>query len=138
MSALYDSDFSEWIEQQKLFLKEKDFEHLDIEHLLEEMESMGKSDKRALESHLKIILVHLLKQKYQPSHAGKSWQDSIDNGRLQIEDIFEMSPNLKKFVPEIIQKVYLKARRHASNQTGIELDKFSKTCEWTLDDILGK
>ena len=138
MSALYDSDFCEWVEQQKVFLKEKAFEHLDIEHLLEEMNDMGKADRRSIESHLEIALIHFLKQKYQPDYSSKSWQDSIYNAIVQIDNIIENSPSLKNHPKICLEKCYVRARRYAAKQTKLDINIFPKECPWTLEEILGE
>lgn len=138
MSALYDSDFCEWIEQQKVFLKEKAFEHLDIEHLLEEMETMASDHKEALEGHLKIALIHFLKQKYQPDYSSKSWQDSINNAIVQIDGIIERNPSLKNHPKICLEKCYVRARRYAAKQTGLDIRTFPNECPWTIEEIMGE
>src|SRR5438128_2161639 len=82
-SLIYDKDFYKWTRNQASYLKKKDFAHLDIENLVEEIESLGRSDKRALRSHLIILLLHLLKAKYQHEMQKNthSWEASIKNAR---------------------------------------------------------
>jgi len=137
MSALYEKDFTAWAKDQASLLKNKDFAHLDFAHWLKEIEDMGNSHPQAMESHLNIALIHMLKQKYQPDYASKSWQDSIDNARVQIADIKENHPSLRNHLAGRLEYVYAKSKRYASKQTGIETKDFSKECPWTLNEILG-
>ncbi|MBA3603112.1 MAG: DUF29 domain-containing protein [Parachlamydiaceae bacterium] len=96
--SLYEKDFYKWTEEQAELLKEGKYENLDIEHLREEIESLGKSDKRALKSYLIIILQHLLKINYAPGwqENSNSWMTSIENSKIEIRLLLEDSPSLKK------------------------------------------
>ena len=93
--SLYDSDFYQWSQQQCHFLKSGQWNELDIANLAEEIEDIGKSLKQELESRLKVLLVHLLKWKYQPDWRGNSWLYSIKEQREQIEDYLEQNPRLQ-------------------------------------------
>jgi len=137
MKTLYETDFSAWIESQVQALKKKDFAHLDIEHLLEEMETLGDSLKEAIESHLIILLMHKLKQLVQPERDGKSWNDSIINARFQIEHKRERQPSLRNYSQKVFIECFHDARRHASKQTGIDLRKFPQVCPWTFEEVMG-
>ena len=64
--SLYEQDFYEWLQTNINLLKEGNFADIDLENILEELESMGRSEKNALKSNLRILLMHLLKYKYQP------------------------------------------------------------------------
>jgi hypothetical protein len=138
--SLYDKDFNAWLHDQIHMLRTKDFAHLDIENLLEEMETLGNSNPEALESHLIIIMLHMLKQKYQPSHSSKSWNDSIINAKVQIDRILEKNPSLKNYLKneKVFNDCYRSARRYASKETKIELRKLDEECPWTLKEILGE
>lgn len=137
-STLYTNDFQAWIGDQIHMLKVKDFDHLDIKNLIEEMKDLGNSNPGAIESHMVIILMHMLKQKYQPDYNSKSWQDSIVNGRVQIDGLIEQSPSLNSHPEKILDKCYKKARRYASKETKIELSKFEEVCPWKIQEILGE
>src|SRR6266850_3448057 len=81
--TLYDTDFYQWTQAQAAHLRAKEWSALDVDHLAEEIESLGASDRRALRRHLMRLSQHLLKWHYQPQRRGESWQQSIDNARLQ-------------------------------------------------------
>ena len=110
--SLYDRDFAAWVEQQVEHLRSRHTAGLDVENLIEELEGLTKRDERALGSQLKRIMVHLLKQRYQPERASRSWEDSIANGREEIVDILEQSPSLRRTLPDLMTKNY-PARRVA-------------------------
>lgn len=77
MSSLYHTDFHAWANQQATLLREGRLQAADIEHIAEEIESMGRSEKRELFSRLVILMMHLLKWQYQPMRRGHSWQATI-------------------------------------------------------------
>lgn len=93
----YDRDFMLWIDATVQLLKERRFAELDLENLIEEVEDLGRSNKSALRSNLIVVLLHLLKWKYQPEKRSKSWQSSILEHRRHLEDDFEDSPSLKQY-----------------------------------------
>ena len=135
--TLYETDFSAWIESQVQALKKKDFAHLDIEHLLEEMETLGTSEKNAIESHIVIILIHMIKMHMQPERSGKSWDDSIVNARVKIEMIIEKNPSLKRYPEEVFTKCYQRAMKRASKEMGFESRDIQGLCRWSLNVVLG-
>jgi hypothetical protein len=97
----YDRDFNLWIEQTVDLLKAGRFEALDIDNLVDELESMSRRDKREIISRIDVILMHLLKWKYQPTQRSLSWESSIQNNRTEIWRIIEDSPSLKSY-PETV------------------------------------
>jgi len=98
---------------------------------------MSGSDRRALESHLQVLLVHLLKWRYQPvgHQTGHSWADSIREARTQIADGLQTHPGLHQHVPAIVGRAWRKARRDASRQTGLPVATFPEACPWPLEQI---
>lgn len=138
MNPLYEEDFHAWLESQIQLIKNKEFDKLDTENLIEEMEDLGDSYKEAIESHLVILLAHLLKHKHQPDHATKSWDNSIFDARVQIAKKMQRHPSLKDYPKKVLAECYEDARRYASKETGIDLRKFQKDCPWTLNEILGE
>jgi helix-turn-helix protein len=106
------------------------------ENLIEELESMGKRDKNDLKSNLKILLMHLLKYKYQPKKVSNSWLYTITKHRQRIRDSLETSPSLKNFLREIIDKSYQDGMRLAADEMSLSINIFSQTCPFIFDDIL--
>jgi Domain of unknown function DUF29 len=131
----YDRDFYEWTDVQAAALRAKAWNQLDWDNLAEEIESLGKSDRRAVQSHLKVLLRHLLKCAYQPPpHA--SWRTSIKNARDEIELILDDSPSLRRHLPPAVAWAYPRARDEAADETALALAIFPETCPWPLDRIL--
>ena len=137
-ATLYDRDFLLWTQQQVECLKKGHWAELDIEHLTEELEALGRSEQRELGSYLQVLLMHLLKCYYQPERRSKSWNDTLSNCRDKIEDCLEDTPSLQRFLqdPEWIQKYYRRACRDAAKETQIAVETFPKECSYTIEQIL--
>jgi hypothetical protein len=134
----YEQDFYAWTREQAAFLEARQFEGLDIANLVEEVTSLGISQKHALGSHLKNLIMHLLKWQYQPSgrQIGHSWRSSIVNARDEIAALLDDSPSLRREVPSLLTRRYPSARLLAQNETGLPLGTFPATCPWTLEQLL--
>lgn len=132
----YDKDFYKWTKDQSTLLKKGELQKLDIENLIEEIEALGRSEKRALESHLVILLMHLLKTEYQAKKKTNSWKRSIENAKLEIELILRDNPSFKRLLPQFLSDAYETAIKKASIETGLSEDTFPKTCPFNLKDIL--
>lgn len=124
-NKLYDRDLQLWIEQTIQQLKNREFESLDIEHLIEELVDLGKSEKNALKGNLTILLAHLLKLKIQhdvPDSMKGSWYSSILEHRQRVLNNLADTPSLKSFLVEAIEKVYPDSRKLAIKES--KLAKF--------------
>ena len=134
---LYDLDTVAWANKSASLLRERRFDELDIAHLIEELEDMGKSERRALESHLVILLMHLLKWQYQTGLRSNSWKLSVANARQSIEDVLHDSPSLapKLQEPGFIGRAYSKARRFAAIETGLDVATFPEHCQYMTDQL---
>ncbi|WP_375329307.1 DUF29 domain-containing protein [Microcystis sp. BLCC-F210] len=111
---LYEKDYYLWLEKTISLLENHQFSDLDLENLIEEISSMGKSEKRSLESYLTRLLEHLLKLVYWQSeleYNQRGWKNEIRNFRLRIQQIIEDSPSLKPYVSEIFSSCYQNARK---------------------------
>ena len=138
MSAtIHETDFYLWTQQQTALLRQGQFSALDTVQLMEEIEAMGGSERHALASYLKNILLHLLKWKYQPERRGASWRVSIINGRDGVERALEYSPSLARHLPAMVVAEYQRARKVATIETGFPLATFPETCPFTLEQITG-
>src|SRR5580658_4880234 len=115
---LYDVDFYEWTQVNADLLSRGCFETADIEHIAEELADLGKSDRREVKSFLRRLIMHLLKWQMQSGQRSSSWKASIGDSRVQLKDIFEQSPSLRRFASESIEAVYPDARRFAAMETG--------------------
>ncbi len=106
LNALYETDFYAWTQEQATLLKQGKFECLDVGNLIEEIESLGKQQRRELKNRLGILIGYLLKWHYQPENRRKSWRVIIRNQRREIMDILEENPSLQSYLPEVIRKAH--------------------------------
>ena len=135
-STLYDHDFYAWANEQAALLRSGQLTAADIEHIAEEIESMGKTEKRELISRLSVLLLHLLKWQFQPNLRGASWRLSIANTRDQLADHLGDNPSLKAKLPEAIASAYRYAHRDAARETGMGVETFPPACPWSFDQIM--
>jgi hypothetical protein len=146
-NTLYDRDLQLWIEQTISQLKTREFETLDIEHLIEELTGLGKSEKNALRSNLKILLIHLLKLKVQhevPDTMKSSWYSSVLEHRQRVLDNLADTPSLNSFLIEALEKAYPDARKGAIKEGKLakfgvripEDNEYPTTCPFAIAQIL--
>lgn len=136
IKSLYDADFYKWTKTQATLLKKKDMEHIDLKNIIEEIKSLGNSDKRALRSQTIRLLMHMLKKKYQPERdISNSWDSSIFDALREIKYIIEDSPSLKNELKKLYLEDYSYARKKASIETGLDINKFPEECPWSFDEI---
>ena len=133
---LYEQDFCLWIKATAQQLKEGKFNQIDIPNLVEEIESMGRSEKRELKNRLIVLLMHLLKWEYQPEKRSQSWRSTIAEQRICIESLLEDSPSLQPLILEVFDNCYEKACQKAADETGIKLNFFPKQSPFTLEETL--
>ena len=138
MSATYEKDIVAWANEQAGFIRAGRFDMVDAEHLAEEIETMGKSEKRALASSMVVLLMHLLKWQYQPDHRSSSWNQSIRVQRDEIQYDLKDIPSLKTLFNDDAWQliVWRKARLGASKETGLGLNVFPEFCPWSMLDVL--
>jgi hypothetical protein len=133
---LYDSDFFGWTRQQGELLKSGRFEELDTEHLIEEIEAMGRSERQQLTRRLEILLIHLLKWRYQPEFRGRSWQLTILEQRRRIAKLLAANPSLQAELQACFLDGYDDARFGAMRETGLALEIFPEQPEMDLSKAL--
>lgn len=129
----YKTDFYAWTQQQAKLLRNKQIEHIDWDNLAEEIEDMGRSEKRQLESRLEILIMHLLKWQFQPNLRSRSWQLTIKEQRLRLEKLLSENPSLKSSLDEVKAKIYPLAVISAEKETG--LSSFPENCPYQLTEI---
>jgi hypothetical protein len=114
LKSLYEADYQLWLDKTLAQLKAQDFAGLDLENLIEEIESLGRSDKRSLSSYLMGLCEHLLKIQYwqaEREQCLRGWDVEVTNFRLQIQEGLETSPSLRLFLQEVFPKQYKNARK---------------------------
>ena len=135
-NSLYERDFYAWANEQAALLRAGRLAEADLENIAEEIESMGRSEKRELNSRLRVLLMHLLKWRHQPTLRSKSWSNTIAAQRDDIVDHLADNPSLKDKLPEVLTSAYRKAILDAAAETGIDSSTFPSTCPWTYDQIM--
>lgn len=133
----HDTDFFNWTLLQANYLKKGEYSKLDIDNLIEEIESLGRSEKRTLESHLSNLFLHLLKIQYQPAKHTRSWDLSVKNAQYHAKRIYEENPSLKQHLNKIFDDAYYTARLKAMDETGIDDKVFPEKCPYKPKSILG-
>ncbi len=136
MVNTYLTDINLWIKQTIDLLREERWSEIDVAHLIEEVEDLGKSERRGISSQITRVLLHLLKWQYQTKRRSDSWLDSITDARTQIELVIEDSPSLTTHPTEQLSDCYQRARRQAAQQTNLDLSAFPLTCEYDLKLVL--
>jgi len=134
--ATYDGDFCAWLEQQAALIRAGRFDLLDVENIAEELEGLSRSDKRALRSHLKTVILHLLKWQMQPWLRSKSWKTSIRNARKEALQLVKDSPSLRPSLSSFVADVYSDAVEDAASETDLPEGRFPDKCPYTLEQIL--
>lgn len=140
----YEQDFNAWIHHQVQLLKSGRLQQLDVKHLIIELEEMSKSDVRALESRLLILIAHLLKWQYQlatlttqwQGFEGKSWRNTIIEQRAQLRHLLKKVPSLKREFSNAINEVYAEAVTIAAQETQLPNATFPLTCLYSMEQLL--
>lgn len=144
LSEEYEQNFQHWIEQHIALLKSRKFEELDIKHLVEELEDMGKSNLRELESRFIILIAHLLKWQFQFStlsnqwqeFEGKSWRKTIIEQRIQISFLLKKIPSLRAKLKEAVIESYPEAVELTVKETQLPIHTFPQECPYSVQQLL--
>nr|WP_294502418.1 DUF29 domain-containing protein [uncultured Rhodopila sp.] len=135
-NTLYDQDFFAWANEQARLLRAGKLSDADIEHIAEEIESMGRAEKRELVNRLIVLLQHLLKWQFQPGRRGSSWEATISVQRHALERHLDDSPSLKSALPLATEQAYRDAVIVAAGETGLPRKTFPVSCPWTFEQIM--
>ena len=135
INTLYETDFYQWALGNAALLKAGRFGELDIEHLVEEIESMSRSERRELLSRLVVLVTHLLKWHYQPERQGNSWKNTIKVQRLSLHKLLAENPSLKPQLVPMLVEAYEEARLQAAAETDMDDSVFPEACPFSLDEV---
>jgi hypothetical protein len=135
-NSLYERDFYAWANEQAALLRTGRLAEADLENIAEEIESMGRSEKRELTNRLRVLLIHLLKWRHQPTLRSKSWRNTIAVQRDDIADHLADNPSLKDKLPQALSSAYRKATLEAATETGTDSSTFPSACPWTYEQIM--
>jgi ribosomal protein L29 len=136
MGTPYETDIIAWANEQAALLRSGRLWELDIDHLADEIEDVGKSEQRELANRLALLLAHLLKWRYQPGRRGSGWQRTIKEQRRAIAAHIAGTPSLKAALanPTWLEGVWADAVARAVEEMGLDL--FPEDCPWTMEQVL--
>ena len=134
----YDDDFYAWTVEQARLLRAGELSAIDVANIAEEIESLGRRDRRELRSRLTVLLMHLLKWRRQPEARSTSWSGTIREQRRQLDLVLDDSPSLRPFLIEVLPGAYGDAREDAAAETGVAETDFPIECPFSLDEVLAR
>jgi hypothetical protein len=134
-TKLYDLDFYAWTLEQARLLQSGDLKGLDIENLVEEIESLGKQERRELENRLGVLIGHLLKWAYQPEKRTKSWRATIREQRKEVLKLLKQNPSLKSYLPEAIASAHESGLALVVRETPLDYEDLPVECPFSLEQI---
>lgn len=139
MSTEYDQDFVAWSQEQARLLRSRQLSRLDVEHLAEEIEDLGRRERRALASRLGVLMGHLLKWQAQPEYPNrKSWRATINTQRRAIRKLLDDNPSLRGQLDALVAEAYPDALDLAVADTPFDYQAFPVSCPWSADQILSE
>jgi len=136
MIPKHDEDFYGWAMAEADLIRQRKINELDFDHLIEELESMGASERRELVSRLAQLLMHLLKWQFQPTLQGKSWKITLREQRRHVRRIIKQNPSLKPQINDCLLESYEDAIDEAAKETGLDEKTFPAECTYTFEQIM--
>lgn len=135
-ATLYDTDFYAWTAEQAALLRAGRWSEADVENIAEEIESMGRSERRELVSRLTVLLMHLLKWQFQPTLRGRSWRSTIREQRYRLDRHLHHNPSLKSQLAEALEEAYALAVIRGERETALDGASFPPDCPFTFDEAI--
>jgi hypothetical protein len=134
----HDQDFHAWAKRNAELIRRGKLSEIDAEHIAEELENMGKSQKRELVNRLAVLLAHLLKWQYQPDRRSNSWVSTVVTQRREIMLLLDESPSLRHDMDSSIEKAYRFARDQAAREMGVGKKISLESCPYSFDQIVNE
>ncbi|BBD65211.1 hypothetical protein NIES4072_11200 [Nostoc commune NIES-4072] len=134
--SLYETDFYAWTQEQVTLLRNEQWSQIDLQNLIEEIQSLGKQQRQELRNRLSVLIGHLLKWQYQPQRRSRSWLATLRIQRLDIAELLEDNPSLKPYLEEAFCKAYLKGVELAVGETDLPKRTFPVECPYSLVEIV--
>ncbi|WP_020506680.1 DUF29 domain-containing protein [Lamprocystis purpurea] len=133
--STYDRDFHAWSQEPADLLRAQRFAEIDLDHLIEDLDAMGARERRELISRLKVLLAQLLKWQFQPQMRSRSWEATIKEQRLSLQDLVDENPGFEALLEQqAIPKAYRLARLFAVKETNLEESTFPRDCPYALTE----
>ncbi|MBW4462369.1 MAG: DUF29 domain-containing protein [Nodosilinea sp. WJT8-NPBG4] len=137
-SDLYEADFCAWVQQQAEFLRNRQWQSIDLPNLIEEIESLGKQQRQELRNRLSVLLEHLLKWQFQPQQRSRSWLATLRVQRRDILRLLDENPSLKPYLKEALVDAHANNRDLAMGETNLPEVTFPLGCPYGLANILSE
>jgi hypothetical protein len=134
----YEKDFVAWTEETARLIRAGRMAEVDLEHVAEEIEDIGRRDSREVWSRLRVLITYLLKWSFQPRKRTRSSRSTIATQRSEIHDIFEQSPSVRGRVPARLARIYREAMRAAAIETGLSEKSFPRDCPFRIAQVLDR
>lgn len=135
-SGLYRSDYHAWTQAQAILLRDRQWGQIDLENLIEEIESLGRQQRQEFRNRLSILIGHLLKWQFQPQCRSRSWLATIRVQRMDLAELLEDNPSLKPYMEEAFDRAYLKGVALAMGETDLPNRTFPVNCPYRLAEVL--
>ena len=138
MNTSYESDVVAWAKEQAALIRAGQFDQLDLTHIAEEIEDVGKSEQRELASRMAVLLAHILKWKFQPQKRSVSWTLTIKEQRRLLVRRVQKTPSLSPMLsdPEWVDEIWVDAKALAEKETGLDMSTYPEICPWSMADVL--
>lgn len=137
-ASLYEADFYAWTQRQVELLRLEEFSEVDWHHLIEEIETLGRSEKHEIKNRLVVLIMHLLKWQYQPARRPRSWRMTIATQRVDLADLLADNPSLRKQLAEFVAAAYPSAVKKAVIETGLSKTVLPAACPYTAAQIMNE
>lgn len=137
-ATLYEQDYALWLDTTCQLIQAGRLADVDIANLLEELDDMGRSEKRVLTNNLIVVLIHLLKYAYQPGQRSNSWRFTLKEHRRRLQEALATSPSLKPYFDQIFADCYRESRDLASTETGVHWENFPIESPFTPQQVLDR
>lgn len=138
LATLYEQDYALWLDTTCQLIKAGRLADVDIANLLEELDDMGRSEKRVLTNNLIVVLIHLLKYAYQPGQRSNSWRFTLKEHRRRLQEALAASPSLKLYFDQILADCYCESRDLAATETGVHWENFPLDSPFTHEQVLDR
>ena len=138
MNTSYESDVVAWAKEQAALIRTGQFDQLDLTHIAEEIEDVGKREQRELASRVAVLLAHILKWKFQPQKRSISWTLTIKEQRRLLVRRVQKTPSLSPMLsdPEWVDEIWVDAKALAEKETGLDMSTYPEICPWSMADVL--
>lgn len=132
----YEEDHYGWLQAMITLLRERRMDDLDVDNLIGDLEDMGNSNKNQLVNRLAVLIAHLLKWQFQPTHRSFGWKGTIKEQRMRLKKLLEENPGLKPLVGNILPDAFQYSLPQVFKDTGLDLESTLVHCPWTFEQCM--